>query len=64
MLENTWQPQDGRKNAKLNPRPTKPKPDALKTESTRKIQAIKLNVFLKNYQKESFEIFKQEIFED
>jgi hypothetical protein len=39
---------------KFNPRPTKPKPNALKI----KIQAIQLNILKKIYQKESFEILK------
>jgi hypothetical protein len=39
----------------FNPRPIKPKPNALKTKSTNNIQAIELNVF---------EIFKQAKFED
>jgi hypothetical protein len=64
MWENTWWPRDGRKNAKFNPRPTRPKPDALETKNTSNIQKIELNIFKKFYQKESFEIFKQEKFED
>jgi hypothetical protein len=39
----------------FNPRPIRPKPNALKTKSTSNIQAMELNVF---------EIFKQEKFED
>jgi hypothetical protein len=33
--------------AKFSPRPTRPKPDALKTKSINKIQAIELNIFNK-----------------
>jgi hypothetical protein len=41
-----------------------PKPNALKTKNTSNIHTIELNIFNKFYQKESVEIFKQEIFED
>ncbi len=60
----TWQPPNSHRNAKFNPKPTRPKPDALKTKSTSNTQAIKLNIFNKFYQKESFDIFKQAKFED
>jgi hypothetical protein len=58
MRENTKRPPYGFRNVKFNPRPTKPKLNALKTKSTSNIQAIKLNISNKFYQKESFEIFK------
>jgi len=32
MLENTWWPPDGQRSAKFNPRPTTPKPNALKAK--------------------------------
>jgi len=32
MLENTWWPLDGQRNVKFNPRPTKAKPNVLKTK--------------------------------
>jgi hypothetical protein len=51
-------------SAKLNPRPTRPKSNALKTKSTNNIQVTKLNIFNEFYQKEGFEIFKQEKIED
>jgi len=44
--------------------PGKPKPIALKIKSTSNIQAIKLNIFNNFDQKESYEIFKQILFED
>jgi hypothetical protein len=49
---------------KFNPRHIKPKPNALKTKSTSNIQAIKLNIFHKFYEKENFEIFKKAKFKD
>jgi hypothetical protein len=49
MLDNTWWPLDGHKNVKFNPRPTRPKPDALKTKSTNNIQVIELNILNKFY---------------
>jgi hypothetical protein len=58
MHANIWWPPNGHRNAKFNPRPTKLKPDALKTNNTNNIQAIKLNILNKLYQKESFKIFK------
>jgi hypothetical protein len=48
---------------KSNPRPTMPKLNALKIKNKTNIQAIKLNIFNKFYQKESFEILKQTKFE-
>jgi len=73
MKENTWWPlgrcwrrpgshkmvADGCRNAKSNPRPTRPKPNPLKIKSTNNIQVIKLNILNKFYQKESIDIFKQ-----
>jgi hypothetical protein len=64
MQENTQQPPNGHRNVKFNPKPTMPKPNALKTKNTSNIQAIELNILNKFYQKESFEIFKQAKFED
>jgi hypothetical protein len=63
MRENTKWPPNGCRSAKFNPSPTKPKLNALKTKNTSNIQAIKLNIFNKFYQKENFEIFKQATFE-
>jgi hypothetical protein len=56
MLEKTWQPRDGGRNAKSNPRPTKPKLDALKIKSINNIQ--ELNIFNKFYQFVSRDIEK------
>jgi hypothetical protein len=64
MKENIGWPPDGYKSAKFNPRVIKPKLDALKINNTSNIQAIKLNFFNNFFQKEFFEIFKQEKFED
>jgi hypothetical protein len=58
MRENTKRPPNGFRSVKFNPRPTKPKLDALKTKSKSNIQAVKLNILNRFYQKESFEIFK------
>jgi hypothetical protein len=64
MRENTRRPPNGCRNARFNPRPTRPKPDALKTKSTNNIQTIELNILNKFYRKESFDIFKPAKFED
>jgi len=49
---------------KSNPRPSSPKPIALNIKCTSNIQAIKLNIFNNFDQKESYEIFKEILFED
>ncbi len=59
IKDKTWRPPDGGKSRKSNPKPNRPKPNALKIKSTSNIQAIKLNIFNKFYQKESLEIFKK-----
>jgi hypothetical protein len=52
-------------SAKFNlTRATRPKLDALKTKSTSNIQTIKNFKFNNFFQKDIFEIFKQEKFED
>jgi hypothetical protein len=37
--------------AKFSPRPTRPKPDALKTKSINKIQAIELNFLINSFER-------------
>jgi hypothetical protein len=53
MLENTWQPPDGRRSARFNRRPIRSKLNALKAKSISKIQAIELE-FLINVTKGKF----------
>ncbi len=57
MKDKTWQPLDGGKSKKSNPRPSRPKQNALKIKNTSNIQTIELNIFNKFYQKESLEIY-------
>jgi hypothetical protein len=64
MLEKIWQPPNGGRNAKSNPRPIRPKPSSLKIKRTNNIQAIELNIVNTFYQNESFDIFKQTKFEN
>jgi len=64
MLGKTWWPPNGGRSVKFNPKPIKPRLDALKIKSTKNIQAIKLNILNGFYQNKSFEIFKQAKFEN